>query len=56
MQQYGSGPKIGDIKYVDITSQVDGKNIVNDNDKHVIGSPTVPESPMDSVEPYVIKN
>lgn len=43
VQQYGSGPKIGDIKYVDITSQVDGKNIVNDNDKHVIGSPTVPE-------------
>ena len=37
VQQYGSGPKIGDIKYVDITSQVDGKNIVNDNDKHVIG-------------------
>lgn len=43
VQQYGSGPRIGDIKYVDITSQVDGKNIVNDNDKHVIGSPTVPE-------------
>lgn len=43
LQQYGGGPKVGDIKYQDITNEIDGSNMISPNDIHLIGSPTVPE-------------
>lgn len=39
LQQFGGGPKIGDIKYVDITND----DLVSPNDIDVLGDPTVPE-------------
>lgn len=43
IQQYGSGPKVGDIKYKDITNHIDGANMVSNNDIQAIGRPTNPE-------------
>lgn len=42
-QNYGPGPKPGDIKYVDMTNHIDNANVIDNNDLHPIGDPTVPE-------------
>lgn len=38
-QNYGPGPRPGDIKYTDVT----GEGIIDNNDLHAIGHPTNPE-------------
>jgi len=43
LQQLGGFVQAGDIKYTDITNDVDGLNMINSDDRVRMGYPTVPE-------------
>ncbi len=43
LQQLGGTVLPGDIKYKDLTNDIDGLNLINSDDRHVMGHPTVPE-------------
>lgn len=43
LQQLGGTILPGDIKYTDITNDIDALNLVNSDDRRVMGHPTIPE-------------
>ena len=56
IQQLGGFIQAGDIKYKDLTNDIDGLNMINSDDREYMGYPTVPEVVYGFAPSFTYKN